>query len=98
MSNMIRHVEPEFMTKGISSAQAPKEGIAGALFELGSTQQEQAAQQQQEMAARAGRQAQPATALPPPPPRPAQVRSHTLAISYPVCAPLVASACTMCRG
>lgn len=53
-------------------AQAPKQGIAGALHELGSTQQEQAAQQQG-IAVRPGKQAQPAADLPPPPPRPAQV-------------------------
>ena len=59
--------------------QAPKQGIAGALFELGSTQQEVAHQQQQEqkrqqsIAARSGSQGLALGALPPPPPRPAQV-------------------------
>lgn len=69
------------MTRGLCRAQAPKQGIAGALFELGSTQQEQAAQQglsQQGIAPRAGMQAQPVAALPPPPPRPAQVPPATL--------------------
>ena len=59
--------------RGSFCAQAPKQGIAGALFELGSTQQEQAVQQQG-IAARPGKQAQVGPALPPPPPlRPTQV-------------------------
>ena len=77
------------MTSGVPYAQAPKQGIAGALHELGSTQQELAAQHQQQqqqkgLAARATRPAQPETALPPPPPRPAPVRQQSLAISYTV--------------